>query len=158
MTNTKSKTTILLAFLLFLCQGVNAQSKKEERFNFPEDFGKEETIVLISEGLTDKISESMIKAFEKHYKGKFELISDTTISDVMNVNKYRYIFNVREGISPAYSVGKDRFPASPIYKFGLTDRKTGKEYPTDFWSGSHKKGAIYYAENLEKLRKKNSGL
>jgi hypothetical protein len=151
------KVIVLLSFLLILCQGLTAQDKKEARFNFPADFGREETTVLIAGGSTDKITKSMIEAFEKYYKGKFELIRDKTMNEIIDVKKYRYIFNVTEHISPAYSAGKDRFPASPIYKFGLKDQKTGKEYPTDFWSGSHKKGANYYAENLEKFRKKNAG-
>jgi hypothetical protein len=43
------------------------------------------------------------------------------------------------------------------YKFGLIELKTGKRYQCDFWSGAYKKGARYYAKNLEKWRKENGG-
>ena len=123
----------------------------------PEDFGKMGTTVLISPGAKDKITESMVEAFEKEYKGKFEAIDDSYLkSSKYDIAKYRYVFYILEHQNPGYWVGRERFPPTTDYKFGLMDRSTGKTYEQDFYSGSYKKGARNYAENLEKLRVKNS--
>lgn len=146
---------ILSISFLFLLTQVSAQ---KEKYNMPEDFGNTETTVLISPGPKDKITESMIEAFEKEYKGKFEAIDDRyPKSSKYDIAKYRYVFYILEHQNPGYWVGRERFPPTTDYIFGLTDRSTGKSYEQDFYSGSYKKGAKNYAENLEKLRVKNSG-
>ena len=133
---------------MFLFQGLCAQKTKEEKFNFPDEFGREETIVLIAGLPGDKTTKSMIKAFEKFYTGKFTTMSSLPVNEMLDIKKYRYIFTVLEHAS-----GRDLFSS---YKFGLKDQKTGKDYVTDFWSSSLKSGANSYVENLEKFRKKNS--
>ena len=60
-----------LLFSLLLLISFNNVKAQKEKYNFPEDFGKTETVVLISPGTRDKITESMVEAFEKEYKGKF---------------------------------------------------------------------------------------
>jgi hypothetical protein len=72
------------------------------------------------------------------------------VEEMLNIKKYRYIFNYL-----GHASGPNLYTS---YKFGLLDQKTGKDYSTDFWSGSHKKGAKKYVENLEKFRKKNTVL
>ena len=147
----------LLLLIAFLFSIINVKAQKE-KYNFPEDFGKTETTVLISPGAKDKITESMVEAFEKEYKGKFEAIDDRyPKSSKYDMTKYRYVFYITEQENPGYFVGRDRFPPTTDYKFGLMDRSTGKTYEQDFYSGNYKKGARNYAENLEKLRSKNSG-
>jgi len=146
---------ILSIIVLFSLNSVKAQ---KEKYNLPEDFGKTETTVLISPGPKDKITESMVEAFEKEYKGKFEAVDDRyPKSSKYDIAKNRYVFYILEHENPGYWVGRERFPPTTDYKFGLMDRSTGKSYEQDFYSGNYKKGARNYAENLEKLRAKNSG-
>ena len=143
---------------MLLLFSLNNASAQKEKFNLPEDFGKTETTVLISPGTRDKISESMVEAFEKEYKGKFEAVDEKypKISKY-DIAKYRYVFYVTEHENPGYWVGRERFPPTTDYKFGLMDRSTGKNYEQDFYSGNFKKGAKNYSKNLELLRAKNSG-
>lgn len=150
--STRIKISILISFLLSFCHGLNAQNKKVERFNFPPEFGKEETIVLISGLPGEKTTKAMVTAFEKHYTGKFATMSSLSIEEMRDTRKYRYIFTVLE--IPSMS-GRDMVT---WYKFGMKDQKTGKDYDSDFTNSSHKAGAKSYVENLEKFRKQNSGL
>jgi hypothetical protein len=145
----------LLLVLLISLTNVKAQ---KEKYNFPPDFGKTETTVLISPGAKDKITESMVEGFEKEYKGKFEAIDDRYPKGTKyDIAKYQYVFYILEHMNPGYWVGRERFPPTTDYKFGLMDRSTGKTYEQDFYSGSYKKGARNYAKNLEELRIKNAG-
>ena len=151
------KKTILLFVLLLSIIRVSAQ---KERFNIPEDFGKTESTVLITEGARNKITESMVEAFEKEYKGNFEAITGTgkySNTSKYDASKYRYVFYVLENYNPGYFVGRDRFPPTTDWKFGILDRQTGKSYEQDFWSGNFKKGSRNYVKNLEEMRKKNAG-
>jgi hypothetical protein len=149
------RNLLLSILVLFSLNSVKAQ---KEKYNLPEDFGTLKTTVLISPGPKDKITESMVEAFEKEYKGEFEAIDDRyPKSSKYDITKYRYVFYILEHQNPGYWVGRDRFPPTTDYKFGLMDRSTGKSYEQDFYSGNYKKGARNYAENLEKLRAKNSG-
>jgi hypothetical protein len=52
--------------------------------------------------------------------------------------------------------GRDRYPATTNYRFGLVDRQTGQTYQTEFLSGAYGKGARYYVKHLEKFRKANA--
>ena len=51
--------------MLLLMAGSSLFAQKDKGFNFPPDFGKTETTILIGEGTRDKITEAMIEAFEK---------------------------------------------------------------------------------------------
>lgn len=162
---TSSKTTemkkftlisVLVSALTFFALPCFAQ--KDKGFNFPEGFGSTETTVLISPGSSDKITEAMTEAFEKEYKGKYEAIASSTVpKNKSDLEKYRYVFFVTEVYTPAKFVGRDRWPATTDYKFGLRDMKTGESYQTEFLSGSYKKGAKYYVEHLEEFRIANGG-
>jgi hypothetical protein len=135
---------------------VFAQRDKKDDFNLPPDFSSKESVILIAPGSSDKITESMEEIFEKNYTGKFEM----SASKKSPVSKYPdetavYLFMVTEKMSPGYSVGRDRFPPTTDYKFGLTDLRTGKSYYQDFWSGSYKQGGKQYVKKLEARRKKD---
>jgi len=142
---------------MLLLFSLNNGKAQKEKYNLPEDFGKTETIVLISPGSKDKITESRVEAFEQEYKGKFEAIDERyPKTSKYDIAKYRYVFYIVEHQNPGYWVGRDRFPTTTDYKFGLMERSTGKTYEQYFYSGNFKKGARNYAENLEKMRAKNS--
>ncbi|MBI5371842.1 MAG: hypothetical protein HZA79_07430 [Sphingobacteriales bacterium] len=150
--------TSTLVTLLFTFQTAIAQDEKDSDFNFPPDFGKKETIILIAPGTSDKITESVMEAFEKNYKGKFELCPDKQAkAKKYQSGSYQYIFMITEKVIPGKWVGRERIPPTTDYKFGLYDLRTGKMYDPDFWSGSYKKGAKYYVKHLEEFRSKNSG-
>jgi hypothetical protein len=151
-------TLFILSAFLCNIQSANAQDDKDSGFNFPPDFGKTETIILIAPGTSDKITESIVEAFEKTYKGKFELSPNKYAKGKKyQSGSYQYIFIVSEHYNPGRWIGRERFPPTTDYKFGLYDMKTGKSYDQDFWSGSYKKGAKNYVKHLEELRKKNAG-
>lgn len=148
----------LLALLLCSRQTITAQEERDNGFNFPPDFGKTDIIILIAPGTSDKITESIVEAFEKNYQGKFELSPDKYAKGKKyQTGAYQYIFMVTEHQNPGRWIGRERFPPTTDYKFGLYDMKTGKSYDQDFWSGSYKKGAKNYVKHLEEIRKKNAG-
>jgi len=128
----------------------NAYSQKDKGFNFPPEFGKMETLVVINfHG--EKVTKAIVEAFEKEYGGKFQQIEERTSG------KYKpdsaitvYMLSVIEKPSASMDNSSD-------YKFGLTNLKTRKAYWCDFWSGSYKKGAKYYVKHLERWRKENGG-
>jgi hypothetical protein len=148
-------TLLILPFFFFSTQ---LSAQKDDDFNFPPDFGKTATTILIAPATKDKVTESFADAFEKEYKGLFELTADAfPKSSKYKAAKYKYVFVAMEKENPAQTIGRDRFPATTDYKFGLRDMLTGKTYYQDFWSGSYKKGARNYVKHLEKLRKQNAG-
>jgi hypothetical protein len=156
MKRSTSAASLLLSLCLFFSVAVNAQKKDD--FNIPEDLGKTETTILVPPATSDKITESILEAFEDNYKGKYQAIADQyPKSSKYSPDKYQYIFIVSEKHNPAQFIGRDRFPATTDYKFGLMDMKTGKRYEQDFWSGSYKKGAKAFINQMEEIRKKNAG-
>ena len=149
--------SVLLVFLIFFTITGLAQKDKFKDFNFPPDFGKTESMVLISAGSTEKITEAIIEIFEKEFKGAFITSAEMKSNPDKNKNaNIRYVFIIQESFNPGYSVGRDRFPPTTDYKFGLRDNNNGKTYFQDFLSGSYKRGAKHYIENLEKYRAKNA--
>lgn len=139
-----------LLFSIFLFTTVNSYSQKDKGFNFPPDFGKTETLIVIGPVYNDRVTESIIEAFEKEYKGKFERIQDTYGKNVKeNPGVRTFVLSVM--VMPSREINTND------YKFGLVELKTGKSYTCDFWSGSYKKGARYYAKNLEEFRQANGG-
>lgn len=145
----------ILTLLLTAVNTGFAQKDKKDDFNLPPDFSTTESIILIAPGSSDKITEAMEEIFEKNYSGKYEL----STSKKPPLSKYPdgtgvYLFVISENFNPGFSVGRDRFPPSTDYKFGLTDLRTWKSYYQDFWSGSYKKGAKQYVKQLEERRKK----
>lgn len=150
MYTNKVGKVILLS--LFLLAAVNGYSQKDKGFNFPPDFGKTETIVVMGPFAVGsmKVNEGIIEAFQKEYSGKTVLLKDhygKNATDTLGVKIYA--LTVREWPSAVRG--------SYDYKFGLIESKTGKEYQCDFFSGSYKKGAQYYAKHLDELRKANGG-
>jgi hypothetical protein len=148
---------ILCLQMVILFSSLQLFAQKEEEFNFPPDFGKAETIILIAPATKDKVTESFVEAFEKEYTGQYEQIAEQyPKGNKYKGDKYQYVFFVTEKENPARTIGRDRFPATTDYKFGLRDLKTGKTWQQDFWSGSYKKGAKNYVKHLEALRKRNA--
>jgi len=146
----KKKLINTFLFSIFLFATVNSYSQKDKGFNFPPDFGKTETRIVIGPIYSDKVTKSIIEAFEKEYKGRFERIEDTYGKNVKETPGLR-TFLLTVMVMPS------RFTKTNDYKFGLAELKTGKSYECDFWSGSYKKGARYYAKNREKFRQANGG-
>lgn len=149
---------LVLAAVLFSCVSAKAQDDNDKGFNFPDDFGKKETIVLVSAANKDKITEAMQEAFEKNYKGKYEFVVEKfPRGSRYDTSKYRYVFYISYHENPGQWIGRERFPPTTDYKFGLIDRVTGQSWDQEFWSGNYKKGAANYVKHLEELRKQNAG-
>jgi len=148
--------SISLAVLSILITTVT-WAQKDKGFNFPPEFGKAETTVLIRDGSKDKITKAMTEAFEKEYTGKFAAEASVGAKAKKDTANYRYLFFVTEEHQPAQTIGRDRFPATTNYRFGLMDMSTGRSYQTEFISGAYSKGAKYYAKHLEEFRKSNGG-
>jgi hypothetical protein len=148
-----------LVFLFFICCYLPGANAQKEDFHIPPDLGVDNRIILVAPASKDKVTESILDAFSDIYKGKYEATANRyPDKNKLDQKKYQYIFFVWETISPARYIGKDRFPETTNYKFGLVDVKTGQTYEQDFWSGSYKKGAKNFIKQMEEARKKNSGL
>jgi hypothetical protein len=106
------RPSFLCIILLFLTQSLWAQ--KDKGFNFPPDFGKTETTVLVGEGTKNKISKAMLEAFEKEYTGKYEAETGLTPKKKDDTETYRYVFVVTEDEQPARFIGRERFPATTL--------------------------------------------
>jgi len=133
----------------FILCATTTYSQKDKGFNFPPDFGKTPTLVIVGPALTDKVQEGILEAFEKEYEGKYESFYSRIGKNNMDTSVHMYRLHVKERPS--------EFEGSDDYKFGLTDLRTGKFYEAEFWSGSYKKGARYYVKHLEEFRKANGG-
>jgi hypothetical protein len=137
-------------FFICLLITTNSFSQKDKGFNFPPGFGSKETLLIIGPASKDKVTEGIIEAFEKEYKGKIQLIQDRYGKNVKaDSAKNVFLLTVLEMPSAV--------PNTNDYKFGLINIYTRKSYECDFWSGAYKKGARYYAKNLEEFRLANGG-
>ena len=137
-------------FFIFLFIASNSYSQKDKGFNFPPGFGSKETILIIGSASKDKVTEGIIESFEKEYKGKIQLIQDRYGMNV-KADSAKSVFLLTVLEMPL------AVPNTDDYKFGLININTRKSYECDFWSGSYKKGARYYAKNLEEFRVSNGG-
>ncbi len=158
--HTQMRLTAKLSFFLVLFLSISncILAQKREDFNIPPDLGKGHLVIDIGSASTDKATESIIEAFEDNYKGKFEAAySQYPTMSKYKPEKYQYIFVVKEKHNPARTIGRDRYPATTDYMFGLMNIKTGKTYYQDFWSGSYKKGAKNFVKEMEEIRKENAG-
>ena len=143
---------IQLLFIGILFFANSAYSQKDKGFNFPPDFGKTPTLVVIGPASTNKVTEGIIEGFEKEYEGKIQRIEDRYGKGVKKDTAVRvFLLTVIE--MPSSQLNKN----TDDYKFSLTELSSGKRYSADFWSGAYKKGARYYAKHLEKFRKANGG-
>ncbi|MBL0358347.1 MAG: hypothetical protein IPP72_16405 [Chitinophagaceae bacterium] len=148
---------LVFAAVLFSCVGVKHRMTTT-RVSISQMISEKETIVLVSSANKDKITEAMQEAFEKNYKGKYEFVVDKyPRGSRYDTAKYRYVFYISYHENPGQWIGRERFPPTTDYKFGLIDRVTGMSWDQEFWSGNYKKGAANYVKHLEELRKQNAG-
>lgn len=149
---------LIVTFTIGLLATFVSRAQKKDDFNIPENLGKGGLTILVASASSDKVTKEILEAFEEYYKGKYEAVSTQyPKSSNYKTEKYQYIFVVSEKLNPAQTIGRDRFPATTDYKFGLIDIATGKRYEQDFWSGSYKKGAKAFIKKMEEMRKKNEG-
>ncbi len=153
---------ILFALALFFSPLVFSQLNEDESVQVPPDFGKAGEILVVnvnSPMLTDKKNDKLLETaeevFGKNYTGKIT-IYDKKPGSYADTSKYRYMFVVFVEYSPATTIGRDRFPASTDYSFGVIDMVTQKTY-RQLRFGAYKKLMGLYVKKLEAMRKKNSG-
>src|SRR5687767_8715336 len=97
--------TILLLLLLFTTTftGIAQDRLFRDQDPVPADFGKEKTVLLVINSEQKKVNKALEDAFEKHYKGEYEIIdeSDLSSSRFSDTKKYRYCFRTVIGWTPA---------------------------------------------------------
>ena len=147
-----------LLFISLFLLNFNSKAQVEDK-EIPPDFGSEKGILLVREVEKENPNKTLSEKFEKYYKGQYEIIpiSGPTGKKFQDLDKYRYMFETYEKVVPGYFIGKDRFPATVEYTFGVVDRKTGKIYKILFWTGNYKKTMERYIKNLDEARIKNGG-
>lgn len=151
------KNRLLLLVSFFWTLGLSSLKAQKDDFHIPADLGKQETTVLILPCSRDKITENMSEIFEKNYGGKFQVVYESFPSEKKySLEKYRFAFIIFEETSPGYWVGRERFPPTTNYRFGMIDRVAGKTYKQDFLSGSYTKGGKSYVRQMEEVRKANA--
>lgn len=124
--------------------------------SIPEDFGADESgILIVKEGIP-KYDQKLIKGFEENYFGEYTFITkgalkkiDDTSSVYSDTSQYRYIFK-RDKISK----GRSDKNIHAVSKFYITDRMTQKKYYACISSGNFANLIKAYAINLEKQRQK----
>lgn len=119
----------------------------------PDDFGKGNKKILIITSGNDKVDKAVEAAFEKYYKGSYEMgagpKNKTNTSAVLG-----YTFNIYSSFTPGGFRAGGHEAASTSYFYGVTDLKTNKEYKNIRY-GNYVKFARLYVQALEIVRKRN---
>lgn len=149
---------LLLSFLLFAF--VFASGQKGSNFEeIPPELGKEKNMVLLVQD-EDKnaVSKAIYETFEKHYKGAYEIQPRTMTysKKYADATKYRFLFTVITRDVPGQWIGRERFPPTTDYSYGVFDRRTGIQYRLDGWAGGFKRSMVDYVKRLEEKRAENS--
>jgi hypothetical protein len=146
----------LLHLLLITCLGfVSCVSTKNFLRNdqIPDDFGKGNKKILIIPSTNNKVNKAVEAAFEKYYKGSYEMgggsKSKTKTNTVLG-----FTFNIYSSFTPGGFRAGGHEAASTSYYFGVTDLKTNKEYKNIRY-GNYVKFARLYVQALEIVRKRN---
>jgi hypothetical protein len=155
----------LFVFISLLSLKANAQITVENNQVAP-DFAtfKGTLLVLENRDFVDNTLNRMTKRkFEKNYKGDFEMITaeDTASKSYKDVKKYRFVVQLRNNRTVNHvhngsgnmrrGPGDQYGSATDNTKFVMTDRLTGKEYETRYYTNwTNLMGN--YADALEKAR------
>jgi hypothetical protein len=149
----------LLVLSFFLSVSLCAAGQKNSNFEeIPPELGLDKSILLVQDEDKNAVSKALYEAFEKYYKGAYEIQPQTVVysKKYLDAVKYRYVFTVFTKLVPGYWVGRERFPPTTDYSYGVLDRYTGKQYKLDGWAGGFKRSMNDYVKELEKTRAANS--
>ncbi len=146
-----------LSFLLF-CSLLVAGQKNSNFEEIPPELGKDNLTLLVMDEDKNAVSKAINETFEKHYKGSYEIQPRNMIytKKYADATKYRFLFTVITQYVPGQWIGRERFPPTVDYSYGVFDRRTGKQYKLDGWAGGFKRSMVDYVKRLEVMRAENS--
>lgn len=162
----KTKNIILIVSVIIFvqlfdsCGGVPLKHFTVEKKALPADFGSDSQCILMCI-LKDRSSRDkyMEKQITNEYHGKYEFISESDLGSAKFKNKdiYRFLLDYKGSstTSTYMSGGSLRTSNIPTSNYYLLDRKSNKEYNSNFKSGRFSKSIQAYAINLEIVRLKN---
>lgn len=109
--------------------------------------------LLVKDADQNKVSKCLEETMEKYYKGKYIIAPSaglyTTYKDVA---KYRYVLVIFTRDVPGQWIGRERFPPTTDYSYGIFDRETGIQHRLSYWAGGYKKSMITFVKKLEEIR------
>ncbi|MCB9335513.1 MAG: hypothetical protein H6586_05150 [Flavobacteriales bacterium] len=164
---------LVLCFALIIPLVSSAQNglmKKAtvENGAIPENFGKEETIMIFIIKDRKSYDKYLKKNVEENYGGKYVYLlkEDLENKKYQDKNLYRYVMDYETHSSnmTTYNPGNslnnanNGFQSTSVtgYSYSIYDRKEDKEYPSNVSSGLFGKLIKGYVINLEAERQKNS--
>ena len=142
--------------LLFFCGILFASCLSTKTFlkndQIPSDFGKGNSSILIIPSPNKKVNRAVENAFDKYYKGGFEIGQKST--GKRNAASHYYTFNTYLDFNRGEFTSYGRqAPSTDIY-FGITDLQTNKTYK-NLRFGNYNKCAKLFVQALEMVRKRN---
>ena len=148
---------LILSFFL-LASLITAGQKNSNFEEIPPELGKDNLTLLVQDEDKNALSKAIYETFEKHYKGPYEIqpSSMTYTKKYADATKYRFLFTVIMKDVPGYWVGRERFPPTIDYSYGVFDRRTGKQYKLDGWAGGFKRSMVDYVKRMEEVRASNA--
>lgn len=142
--------TILFSIFFNSCVSTKTFLKNEQ---IPDDFGKGNKTILIIPSYNSRVDKAVVAAFEKYYKGGYEIGGELQ-KDKKITQNLGYTFNTyTDNNSGGFTAGGRQSPSADFY-FGVTDMKTKKIYKM-LRFGNFKKLSKLYIQALEVVRKRN---
>ncbi len=127
----KKIITLLLSGLILSTSFAQKKNDKEE---VPPELGKASEVLLVRDAETRQVSKCLEESLEKYYKGNYEIVEKEDGSRFKDKEKYRYVMMIMTNFKPGRTIGRDRFPPTTDYKYGVLDRQTGRIYQLDYWA------------------------
>ena len=156
---------ISLSFLLNSC-GAIVKGTALKRFTvenkvIPADFGKKDEVLLCVLKGRDSRDKYMKKHISKYYKGQYEFVLQSDLSDAKydDLSTYKYVFdyNALSSQGNYYNNASGSFEnrTIPSSRYYIYDREANQYYLSNLTSGFFSKLIQAYVIKLEKVRLSN---
>ena len=157
----KSKlfTSLLFITLFFTsCNSFFKGAMKDNGKQFPPDFGKTTTTILVVQAGRNSYDKYLIRNWKTYYSGDYVFVKREDLNQKMyeDIKKYRYIFDDEENSHTSRNISTGRNQTVTGVSFYLMDRQDGKHYSINVESGLWSKLMKAYLQKLDEIRKKNS--
>lgn len=148
---------VITAIFFTSCNSVFKGTMKDDGKQFPPEFGKIKTTILVVEAGRKSYDKYLIKNWTS-YTGDYILVKRDELKQNMyeDVKKYRYIFDDEENSHTSRDFSTGRNQTLTGVSFYLMDRTDGKHYSINVESGLWSKLMKSYIEKLNDIRKKNA--
>ena len=144
------KFLILASIVFTSCVSTKTFLKHDQ---IPGDFGKGNKTVLIIPSFDDVVNRAAEDAFEKYYKGSYEISGGSKKSKKSEASiGYTFHTYIENNGGSFTAVGRQA--PSTDYYYGVTDLQTKKTHKM-LRFGNYKNLAKHYVQALETVRKKN---